>query len=283
MSEHRQAEQAERLPHRAAAIRRNGDPALESTTFSPVTALQRQAGNRAVVSLLNGTQPASVQREPFGARHPKEQPNRLHLDPEIEAQIRAITAMNALIAPAPVQAALLDLNLPQMPPAPGSPGASPPRLTPSAPPPATPTGPAPGTGLMGPRTGTGGDIWKAVLAEPALGPAITALGDQAAGRAKSQWNRLSTGGAVAVVTGSVAVGGGAIVGILSNPDARQWITSTLSDKIIPVPKVPGLSVQLNLSGENVIVGLHLDVGKILPAAMGFGPASATTPLGTPFP
>jgi hypothetical protein len=126
-------------------------------------------------------------------------------------------------------------------------------------------------------------MWKAVMAEPALGPAITALGDQAAGRAKSQWDKLSTGGAVAVVTGSVAVGGGAIAGILSNPDARKWITSTLNDKIIPVPKVPGLAVQLNLSGENVIVGLHLDVGQILPAALGFGPASATTPLGTPFP
>jgi hypothetical protein len=48
-----------------------------------------------------------------------------------------------------------------------------------------------------------------------------------------------------------------------------------------VPKVPGLGVQLNLSGENVIVGLHLDVGRILPAALGFGPASDTTPLGAP--
>ena len=282
MTEHRQTEQAERTSHRATGLRREGDAAADALAFSPVTALQRQAGNRAVVGLLTGAQPPSVQREPFSARAPKEQPSRLHLDPEIEAQIRAITAMNALIAPAPVQAALLDLTLPQLPPAAGQPGPAP-ALTPPAPPPATATGPAPGTGLMGPRAGTGGDVWKAVLAEPALGPAITALGDQAAGRAKSQWDKLSTGGAVAVVTGSVVVGGGAIAGVLSNPDARKWITATLNDKIIPVPKVPGLAVQLNLSGENVIVGLHLDVGKILPAALGFGPASATTPLGTPFP
>jgi len=282
MSEHRQTEHVEHASHRAPVVRRDGDPASEALALSPVTALQRQAGNRAVVGLLTAN-PSSVQREPFGARQPKEQPNRLHLDPEIEAQIQAITAMNALIAPTPVQAALLDLNLPQMPLAPGQPGTTAPALTPPAPPPATATGPAPGTGLMGPRAGTGGDMWKAVMAEPALGPAITALGDQAAGRAKSQWDKLSTGGAVAVVTGSVAVGGGAIAGILSNPDARKWITSTLNDKIIPVPKVPGLAVQLNLSGENVIVGLHLDVGQILPAALGFGPASATTPLGTPFP
>ena len=43
--------------------------------------------------------------------------------------------------------------------------------------------------------------------------------------------------------------------------------------------MPGLGVQLNLSGENIIVGLHLDVGKLLPASLGFGPASQNTPLG----
>jgi len=134
---------------------------------------------------------------------------------------------------------------------------------------------------MGPREGTGGDIWKAVLAEPSLGPAITVLGDQAATRAKSEFDSLSTGATVAVVSGSVAVAGGAIVGLLSRPDVRQWITATLNDNVIPVPLVPGLGVQLNLSGDTMIVGLHLDVGKILPAALGFGPASATTPLGSP--
>jgi hypothetical protein len=123
MSEHRQTEHVEHASHRAPVVRRDGDPASEALALSPVTALQRQAGNRAVVGLLTAN-PSSVQREPFGARQPKEQPNRLHLDPEIEAQIQAITAMNALIAPAPVQAALLDLNLPQMPLAPGPPVAT---------------------------------------------------------------------------------------------------------------------------------------------------------------
>jgi hypothetical protein len=136
---------------------------------------------------------------------------------------------------------------------------------------------------MGPRAGTGGDVWKAVLAEPSLGPAITALGEQAAARAQAEWHGLSTGEAAVVVGGSIAVGGGTIVALLANPDVRTWITTTLNDKIIPVPKVPGLGLQLNLAGDNLIVGLHLDVGRILPAALGFGPASATTPLGTPFP
>jgi hypothetical protein len=231
--------------------------------------LQQVAGNRAVTQF--------VQREPFGK--PKESPYQLHLDPEIEAQIRAINAMNTMIAPDQVRAGLLNLNLPQTLPPP--PPQTPPIPAPAPPAPATPGGPAPGTGLMGPREGTVGDMWKAVLAEPALGPAITALGDEATAKAKSEFGHLSTGGTVAVVSGAVTVGGGALTALLSNSDVRSWITATLNDKIIPVPKVPGLGVQLNLSGENIIVGLHLDVGQLLPAALGFGPASYTAPLGAP--
>jgi hypothetical protein len=247
--------------------------------------LQRRAGNRAVSGLL--ARPAPVQRDPSGPWSPpgkgQESQYRLHLDPQIEAQIRAINAMNALSAPEHVLDGLLNLNLPPMalptgPLVPPSPAPAPPAPAST---PTSPRSPAPGTGLMGPRTGTGGDIWKAVLAEPALGPAIEALGDQASARAKMEFDQLSTGTAVAVVSGSIVVGGAAITGLLANPDVRQWITATLNDKIIPVPKVPGLGVQLNLSGETMIVGLHLDVGKILPAALGFGPASQTTPLGAP--
>jgi hypothetical protein len=283
MSGHQQ-EPTEPARHRPAPVRPEGESAPAQSPLASIAALQRQAGNGAVAGLFARSRPAQVQRQPLSARHAKDDSYRLHLDPQIEAQIRAINAMNAMIAPEPVKAGLLDLTLPPAPPTPGPPEASPPPIpSPPPPAPATPIGPAPGTGLMGPRAGTGGDVWKAILAEPSLGPAITALGDQAAAKAKTQWDQLSTGGAVAVVSGSIMVGGGAIAGILANPDARQWITSTLNDKIIPVPKVPGLAVQLNLSGENVIVGLHLDVGQVLPKALGFGPAAATTPLGTPFP
>ena len=134
---------------------------------------------------------------------------------------------------------------------------------------------------MGPRAGTGGDIWKAVLSSPVLGPAVVNLGDLATARAKLEYNNLSTGGKAAVVSTSVVVGVGALTAVLAHPGARDWMTATLNDKIIPVVPVPGLGVQLNLSGNNIIVGLHLDVGKILPASLGFGPASATAPLGAP--
>lgn len=274
----------------APAARRADTADTSSTAPAMVARLQRIAGNRAVAEMLQPPLPtqrvparrAPVQREPVGGWRPKDSPDQLHLDPQIEAQIRAINAMNAISAPERVMAGLLELNLPPMsatigPPTPPTPEAAPASPTAAT----TPQGPAPGTGLMGPRAGTPGDVWKVVLAEPSLGASITGLGDQAAARAKSKYDTLSTGATVAVVTTTVAVGGGAIVGLLSRPDVRQWITATLNDKVIQVPKVPGLGVQLNLSGNTVIVGLHLDVGKILPAALGFGPASATTPLGSP--
>jgi hypothetical protein len=256
---------------------------VDATATAPalLTGLQRLAGNRAVAQLMRVPAPVAVQREPFGYRPPTASSHELHLDPKIEAQIRAIQAMNALIAPAPVHEGLREVNLNLAPMSPPTGPQAPAVLPPSAP--GAPTRPvaAPGTGLMGPRAGTGGDIWQAVLAEPALGPAIESLGQQAAARARTDWGQLSTGGAVAVVTQSIVIGGGAIAGMLSAPDARKWVTAALADKVIPVPKVPGLGVQLNLSGNNLIVGLHLDVGKLLPASLGFGPASQNTPLGAP--
>jgi hypothetical protein len=44
--------------------------------------------------------------------------------------------------------------------------------------------------------------------------------------------------------------------------------------------VPGLGVQLDLGGDSLIVGLHLDVGQFLPKALGFGPGDANA-LGSP--
>jgi len=262
----------------APTTRRPDAPETESPGLAHMGHLQRLVGNRAVARLVAQRDPVT----PGGMRRAQENPFdlHLHLDPQIEAQIRAINAMHALIAPEQVQTALVNLNLPpQLGAGSGQPPA--PQLIPPATPTpnATPQGPAPGTGLMGPRPGTGGDIWKAVLAEPALGPAIEALGEQAATRARAEFDELSTGGKAAVVTGSIVVGGAAITGLLANQETRDLITATLNDVVIPVPKVPGLGVQLNLSGNTMIVGLHLDVGRILPAALGFGPASETTPLG----
>jgi hypothetical protein len=290
MSGHRDSAQRPPDPRTAPAPPRR--PEASEADTSPaglVTQLQRLAGNRAVAQLMQRPAPRPapkpapmpVQRDGFGWKPPQsESPYQLHLDPEIEAQIRAIQAMQTMVAPTTVQEGLHEVNL-NLPPMPVPTGPQAPPIGPAPAPPASRPAAAPGTGLTGPRAGTGGDIWQAVLSEPALGPAIQGLGDQAATRAKSEWGQLSTGGTVAVVTNSVLIGGGALTGALATPDARQWLAGVLADKVIPVPKVPGLGVQLNLAGDNIIVGLHLDVGKILPAALGFGPAVETTPLGAP--
>jgi hypothetical protein len=288
---------AERTPRAAKRPRAEARPAhaapADPTATDLVANLQGLAGNRAVSAMLQRA-PAVQRDDAPGTTAPTtgglggrvlggDQPH-LHLDPGIEAQIKAIEAMRTLIAPAEVQGHLLNLNLPDLPadPTPPAPApATPLSGAPTAPSTATAQGPAPGTGLTGPRAGTGGDVFKAAMSDPAIGPAVEQLGDLAASRAKRSFNNLSTGGKVAVVSTTVVVGTAGITAILSNPSARQLITGTLNDVVIPVPKVPGLGVQLNLSGNNVIVGLHLDVGKILPASLGFGPASQTTPLGAP--
>jgi hypothetical protein len=259
---------------RHADHRAHGEPAL-------IQRMQQLAGNSAVSAALQQSGSVAVQREPFGARPAHDDQYKLHLDPQIEAQIRAITAMNTMIAPEPVRTALLDLTLPLLATPVGPPAPAPQLTLPVPEATSTPPPPAAGTELVGPRAGTGGDIWKAVVATPAFGPLLMGLGEQAAARVKTDFSKLSMGGTAMFVGGSIAVGGGAIVSALANTEARQWITATLNDKIIPVPKVPGLSVQLNLSGPTIIVGLHLDVGKLLPAALGFGPASTITPLGAP--
>lgn len=80
---------------------------------------------------------------------------------------------------------------------------------------------------------------------------------------------------------ALVIGGGAVAGVLSNPEARSWVATNLSGKILPVPMVPGLGVQLNLGANNVLLGLHLDVGQLLPRALSFGPAASTSALGAP--
>src|SRR5690242_8398169 len=113
-NEHADGERAGSAPRTAIVVRADVSSAGPA---SPLAVLQRQVGNRAVVELL-ARPAASVQRDPGGLRG-GEGP-RLHLDPEIEAQIRAITAMHALLAPEPVRAGLLDLTLPQPPGQPAS-------------------------------------------------------------------------------------------------------------------------------------------------------------------
>jgi hypothetical protein len=309
LDQDRSPEAAAATSHEAAVSHARPDEHVRlgnPLTPSAVLALQRSHGNVYVQRLLA---PAQRLQRQEGAAHgapaagapqlqpptlggslgwrppaPAQSEYQLHLDPEIEAQLRAMEAMRQVVAPAPVTAALGQLPLPAFPPhlltppAPG-PGAPSPMAGPAAPAPALDPGPRPGTELQGPRAGDGGDIWRAAMSDAIIGPAVTRLGDLATARARMDWANLRTGGQVAVVTTSVVLAGGALAGILANPAARDWALTTLNDKIIPVPGVPGLGAQFNLGGDHIILGLHLDVGRLLPASLGFGAGVSPSPLG----
>jgi len=264
-----------------------------------VLPLLGMAGNRAA-------RQAAVQRQP-APRAAGEGDSHLHLDPEIEAQIRAIEAMGRMVTPDLVIAGLGQLAAPDPaapdPAAPDPAAADPAAADPAAADPAAadpaaadPAGsgataaatPGGGGGPASrppplpadPRPGQGGDIWQAIKLDPTLGPAIQSLQDQAADRARREWDTLSTGGKAAVVSSTVVLTGAAVTAVLSRRETREPVLSALRGTVFPVPKVPGLGVQLDFGGDSVVVGLHLDVGQLLPSALGFGPGRPTE-LGAP--
>ena len=234
--------------------------------------LQQSLGNIAVRRLLTGR----IQRQgPFGGR---QRPSllggdqaRLTLDPEIEAQMRAITAMRSMLSPDALRPILL--QIPDDFVQPPGPLDSPP--TPAAP----PLVPA-GAGPSEPRAASGGDVLRAVMAIPAVDTAITNLQNRAVERVQRDWRNLGTGGQVAVVSSLAVIGGGALAGAMTDPDAREFGLSQLNGRVIPVPGVGGLGVELNTKGDNIMVGLHLDIGRYLPESLGFGPGSASA-IGAP--
>ena len=233
--------------------------------------LQQSLGNFAVGRLLT----TRVQRQgPLGGRRRPsllDEGTQLTLDPEIEAQMRAITAMRSALSPEALRPILL--QIPDDFVQPPGPLDSPP--TPAAPP-LVPRGAGPSE----PRAASGGDVLRAVMAIPAVDTAITNLQSRAVERVQRDWGALGTGGKVAVVSSLAVIGGGALAGAMTDPDARAFGLSQLNGRVIQVPGVGGLGVELNTQGDNVMVGLHLDIGRYLPESLGFGPGSANA-IGAP--
>jgi hypothetical protein len=90
-----------------------------------------------------------------------------------------------------------------------------------------------------------------------------------------------SGGEKAITVSSLAViGAGTIAGIASDPDSRRFALSQLNGKVLPVPKVPWMRVEVNTGPDNLMVGIHVDVGTLLPSSLGFGPGSPE-PIGGP--
>jgi hypothetical protein len=190
---------------------------------------------------------------------PRESRFQLHLDPEIEAELALMRMryIQRILNPANVRNSLRGLD-------PSILGTGiPPNIfnLPSPPPPA-PLVPA-GAGPATPRAATTGDILRAVMAIPAVDTALTNLRTQAMQRVRSDWRRLSTGERVLLVSQGVLIGGAALGGALSNEQSRNFLLNQLQGRNLPVPLVPGLSFQFNLTGPDQRILFNLDLARLI--------------------
>lgn len=218
-----------------------------------LAALQRHAGNAAVARILarDGLEPPTLlggRRE----RHAGLLGQHLHLDPVLQTMLApdAVLEHLAEVVPvAPVDAAL------------AAPDPRPRRGDPPPPDPAALPGyeqPA--------RSGSAGALLEAVRTTPQVRDALEDLQQQVYGR-------LSSGQKAAVVSTSITLGAGVLGGLLATPRGRALL-GRLSGVQLPVPKAPWLAFEFTTEKDAVGVGVHVDVGALLPARLGFGRATA---------
>jgi hypothetical protein len=234
--------------------------ARDSTLRSSGLTLQRDVDDEEA-ERLHLTEPEFGFRRPELRLLPEE--SQLRLDPEIQAQIRAIEFMRTLLSPERILPSLRNIEPSQI-----LGALPPPWLTTPAPEPKKPLVPC-GAGPAEPRPGTASDIVRAITSIPAMETALTNLRTLAEAGLRHNWRSLSTGEKVLVVTGAAAITGGALAGILSDPEARRFLLEQVQDRAIPVPGVPGLRFRFNLTGDNPGVMFDLNVGRLLPESFGF--------------
>jgi hypothetical protein len=184
---------------------------------------------------------------------PPGQEPHLHLDPWVQAY--------SLLDPDMIQRALINLDLGGIAASPAGPLQSPAAPSTAATP--TPTATVPQTpGPTAPRPASAGDVLSALVAVPEVKAAINRLRDTATDRLQHDWRRLSTSDKVVAIGGTALVAGGALAEILSNNASRQFALQQIQGRAIPVPLVPGLSVQVNPIGPNQSVMLNLDLSAL---------------------
>ena len=154
-----------------------------------------------------------------------------------------------------------------------------PKSVPAIPPP-QPLVPA-GKGPSKPKGGELGDIAEAIAAIPAIESGIEGLKSQAKAKVSSDWGKLKPGEKAAVVTTLVSIGLPALGAAANDPGSRDFLLSQLNGKILPVPKVSWLNLEVNTGKGNLMVGMHVDVGQLLPPSWGFGAGSPTAIGGPP--
>lgn len=224
--------------------------------------LQQSAGNAAVAAL--------IQRQD-GSGGVQNRPNllggqQLHLDPQLEAEMRRIelqAQLDEILHPRRLQLAVQQL--------PFQPAAQPQWLPPSTgvqPPASAPAAPSDKEPEAA-HAGSPGDLVKAIMAVPEIDGALTNLKTQAGDRVQRDWGRLSAGERVLVITTGVTIAGSALGGAMANADSRNFLLQQVSGRDFPVPGIEGLSFQVNTQKENMGVMFTFDVGKHLPKSWGF--------------
>ena len=221
--------------------------------------------------------PSLLQQPDPAARYRLPGDQRLHLDPDILALIQR--HIDQQLDPARLRPALqtVNLNLPAQPAGGGAPTNP---LVGPATPAAAPLAPR-GEGPDKARAAELSDLRDAILAVPAIDQGITNLRSQASERVAHDWSKLNTGEKIGVVSTVALIAGGTLAGIASNRDSRQWALSQLNDRLIPVPGVDWLHLEVNTGANNVMVGMHVDVGALLPPSLGFGPGDPNAMGGPP--
>lgn len=265
--------------HAAAQVAANRPAGVAGSERQPT--LRRQAGDdderRLRLREPQLGQSFGFQRPRIGFGLPQ-----LQLDPAIEAQIRVIELMRGLITLDNLRAGALQLG--------SQPGAAPPAAPnlfpalgqgsagtqqpagglgqplPPAPAPFMPRG----AGPQPARGASVGDLLRAVLAIPTVQSGVTQLRTQAEGEVKRSWRLLSAGERALVITQGVLIAGGAIVGVASDPAARQFVLDQVQGQTIPIPGLP-MTFQFNLTGPDQRLVIGLDLGALLPPSLGFGP------------
>lgn len=193
---------------------------------------------------------------------------RLHLDPEIEAEIRAIEARQTFER---LRQVWLVPDWSQLQQIVGSqpPWMWMPRPTPSAP--LVPRGAGPDT----PRPAEVGDLLKAIWAVPAVQSTANRLLDEATSSLRLGWRNSSTGER-ALLIGHAALFAGTLAPLLSVPRYRQQAFDLIQGHDIPVPGVRGGWVRVVPRGAFLGFGIPFLPGSTASGGLQLGNQTSPT-------
>jgi hypothetical protein len=232
--------------------------------------LQRQPLAASIPPLIQRDEATSIpplmQPSDPATRYPIDLGLRFELDPEFNALLQQ--HVDQQLDPSVVKSALsqINFNLPSPMPGPISPPA-PPTLPPTSP--SSPIVPR-GAGPQPARPGKPEDILEALAKIPEIDRAIKTLKEPVLQRGKKFWNNLGAAGKVSTV---VSVSSATLGFAVAELEVFRQAFAPLNGQVISLPGLEWFGLEGNLAGTNIMVGLHVDVGKLLPANMGFGSAS----------